>query len=112
MRNLLKPLFVTGALMTAAACQTTTSAPVDGIVGLKEAEIEIISVTPETDGNTVVVRDESGKLYTAVISIPNLGQNSNFNFDHLQAGNRMIVSGEVWSLGEETRLTVRDAKAI
>lgn len=64
------------------------------------------------DGNTVVVQDESGQLYTAVISIPNLGPNSNFDFDHLQVGNRLIVSGETWSLGDETRLTVRDAKAI
>lgn len=112
MKNLIKPLFVSLAVAFLAACQTTTSAPIDGIVGLHEVEVEIISVTPEMDGNTVIVRDESGKLYTAVFSISNLGPNSTFDFDHLQAGNRMIVTGEIWSLGEETRLTVRDAKAI
>lgn len=112
MKNLIKPLFVSLVLATVAACQTTTSAPIDGIVGLHEVEVEIISVTPEMDGNTIVVRDESGKRYTAVISIPNLGPNSTFDFDHLQAGNRMIVSGDIWSLGNETRLTVRDAKAV
>lgn len=112
MRPLMKMLCVALALTTVTACQTSTSTPIDGIVGLHEAEVEIISVKPEMDGNTVVVRDESGKLYTAVISIPNLGPNSNFDFDHLQVGNRMIVSGDLWSMGGEARLTVRDAKAI
>lgn len=112
MSKIIKPLFVSLALATLAACQTSTSAPTDGIVGLYEVAVEIVSVTPEMDGNTVVVRDESGKLYTAVLSIPNLGANSTFDFNHLQVGNRMIVTGEIWSLGEETRLTVRDAKAV
>lgn len=112
MKIIISLLVLSLSLLTLSACQTTTSAPIDGIVGLHEAEVEIISVTAETDGNTVVLRDESGKRYTAVISIPNLGPNSTFDFDHLQVGHRMIVSGELWSLGEEVRLTIRDARAI
>lgn len=112
MGDFVKLVAVSFAFVTVAACQTTPSAPRGTIVELKEAQVEIISVLPETDGHRVVVRDQNAQLYTAVISPPNLGPNSNFDFDHVQVGHRMIVSGEIWSLGNETRLTIADAQAI
>lgn len=112
MTSFAKPMLFSLGLLALVACQQADNEPIDGIVGLHEAEVEILSVNPEMDGNTVVIRDETGKTYTAVLSIPNLGPDSSFDFDHLKPGNRMIVSGETWSLSGEPRLTVRNAEAI
>lgn len=112
MKSLVKLLMISLGLLTIAACQTSTSEPIDQIVGLHEVEVEITSVQSEMDGNSVAVRDEHGVIYTAVISIPNLGPNSDFDFDHLRVGNRMIVSGEVWASEGGKRLTIREATAV
>ncbi|WP_461403821.1 hypothetical protein [Falsiruegeria mediterranea] len=112
MKSLVKLLLVSLGLLFAAACQATSPNPIDGIVDLQEIEVEILAVKPEKDGNTLVVRDDSGNTYNAVISIPNLGPESDFDFDHLKVGNRMIVTGETWSLAGDPQLTIRDAKAV
>lgn len=112
MQKLMKAIVTFFVLLSVTACQPGTRASANDEVELNEVEVEIVSVKPEKDGSTVTVRDNAGNMYQAVISIPNLGPDSNFDFDHLEPGNRMIVSGESWFLGAERQLTVREANAI
>ena len=83
-----------------AADETVTALPV-----------EIIHVKPESDGYTLKIRDDNGAVYQAVISLPNLGPNSGFDFDHLKVGNRMIISGTAFNLGNLRSITIREARA-
>jgi hypothetical protein len=112
MKSLAKFLLVSFGLLAVAACQTTTQNPTDKVVGLHEAVVEIIAVKSEIDGNSVVVRDEGGTTYEAIFSIPNLGPDSDFDFDELRVGNHVVVTGETWTLAGKNQLTVREAKAI
>lgn len=112
MNSFVKIIAAFAILFTASACLSTSETISNEPTELDQLEVEIVSVKPEKDGNTVVVRDDNDKTYQAVISIPNLGPDSDFDFDHLQPGNRMTVSGEVWYLDDEPRLTVREAEAI
>ncbi len=93
-------------------CQTTPPQSGDSSAGSFRGEVEIVSVRPEKDGDTVLVRDVDGKTYLAVVSIPNLGPTSEFDIAHLQPGNKMIVAGELWDLGGQAQLTVREAEAL
>ncbi len=112
MKSLAKILLVSFGLLAVAACQMTTQEPTDTTSTLQNIEVEIVSVRGETDGNTLQVRDTNGITYQAVISPANLGPNTGFDFDHLQPGNRMIISGEAWSLGGVPQITIRNAEAI
>ena len=104
-----------GALATSLVllgCQGGTTDPAVTLPEMNPLLVKIISVRPEMDGNTLVLHDENGAEYQAVISIPNLGPESDFDFGHLRPGNQMIVSGEHFEIRGRKHLTIFEAKAI
>lgn len=60
-----------------------------------------------TDGYTAEVIADDGEVYFATVSIPNLGENHE-KFRTFKKGDRLQATGELWLLGSELRLTVRD----
>ena len=60
-----------------------------------------------TDGYTAEVIADDGEVYFATVSIPNLGENHE-QFRTYKKGDRLQATGELWLLGSELRLTVRD----
>lgn len=73
---------------------------------------EIMEIRDGTDGSEVVIKDSEGNTYTSIISIPNLGPASEFDFADIQLGNTLKLTGETFSLGEELRLTPSHAELV
>lgn len=72
--------------------------------------VTILAIKPEKDGHSLKVQDMAGEAYDAVISIPNLGPNSTFDFDDLQVGNNLRLKGEVWDLAGVPQITASYAE--
>lgn len=73
---------------------------------------KIIEIEPGTDGSTVLLTNErTGQMLDTVISLPNLGFDSGFNFDHIQLGNTLKVYGESFELNDRNRIAARIAKS-
>ena len=58
-----------------------------------------------TDGYEATIVDNSRNEFKAVISIPNMGPNQAFKT--YEVGDDATVKGELWQLGNECRITVR-----
>jgi|SRR5690606_8512060 len=67
----------------------------------------ISSVTQEKDGQTIVLTNNKGITYTAVISIPNLRENAS-QYRKFEVGETVSFKGEFFKLGEENRMVVRE----
>lgn len=67
----------------------------------------ISEVTQEKDGQTIKLTNNKGISYTAVISIPNLGEN-HAQYRKFAPGEKVIFKGETFQMGEETRMIVRE----
>lgn len=74
--------------------------------------VTVLQAKPEKDGYSLTVEDMAGKTYQAVISIPNLGPNSKFDFDHIQVGNQLRLKGEVWDLAGVPQITASRAEFV
>lgn len=72
----------------------------------------ISNINSEMDGYSMIFTDSKGIKYETIISIPNLGINSSFNFNELVEGARLEITGEVWDLAGKTRLTAREVKTL
>lgn len=104
--------FVLATVLLVAACQpkaedatVTRGGPVQNLTA------EIIEVTPGRDGSTVLLKDSAGKTYSAILSIPNLGPDSSFDFDHLKPGNSITISGDSFPLDGRTHVVADTAAA-
>jgi len=64
----------------------------------------ISSVTQEKDGQTIVLTNNKGIEYTAIISIPNLGENAS-QYRKFEAGENVGFRG---NLIENQRMVVRE----
>lgn len=64
------------------------------------------SIENGTDGYEATIVDNSGNEYKAVISIPNMGPDQAFKT--YEVGDDATVKGELWQLGDECRITVRE----
>jgi len=69
----------------------------------------VASIDHGVDGYTVNISGADGETYFATISIPNLGAN-HAKFKEYQIGETLSIVGELWLLGDELRVTVRDIK--
>lgn len=108
----MKVAFSLLAAVALAACQTN---PQDTAPSA-QAEVEnltaqIIEVTPGTDGSTVLLKDAKGQTYSAVLSIPNLGPDSTFDFDDVRPGNSITISGDSFELNGRTHVVARTASS-
>ena len=72
----------------------------------------IIAIQDGTDGSTITLENEQGDMIKSTISIPNLGPDSDFDFSHLKAGNKLWVSGDTFMLGDEKYLTAEYATTV
>lgn len=74
--------------------------------------VTIIAVKGEKDGDTVIVKDRNGKVYTAIISPANLGPNSNYDFKDTKVGNTLVISGESSNYGSGNKIHINKAARI
>ena len=101
-----KILLLTGFLALLVACEankTTTDTPNPEISanastevweqGIQQISGTITKVTPEKDGQTIHLVNNKGIEYTAVISIPNLGDND-AQYRKFNIGEQVTFKGE------------------
>lgn len=67
----------------------------------------ISEVKQEKDGQTIKLTNNKGINYTAVISIPNLGENHG-QYRKFEVGESVMFRGETFQVGQETRMVVRE----
>ncbi len=73
---------------------------------------KVTSIENGKDGSTVLLSNETtGELLDAVISIPNLGPESKFDFDHIKTGNILKVYGKSFELNNRQRIAGKVAKS-
>lgn len=66
----------------------------------------VIDVTSGKDGYTTQIKDSSGKIYFATISIPNLADAKQYR--QVNEGDSITVTGETWKMGEEEHIKVAE----
>lgn len=57
------------------------------------------------DGYTTTIRTDKGETYTALVSIPNIGNKEDYT--RFKVGDLVTVSGEIWQNDNQQQLTVR-----
>jgi hypothetical protein len=85
------------------ATQDTTQNALQTITGKVE------QVTFGKDGYTAKLTTASKEVYFATISHANLRENAG-QYREVKAGDSIEIKGEVWKMGEETHVTVRELK--
>lgn len=85
------------------ATQDTTQNALQAITGKVE------QVTFGKDGYTAKLTTASKEVYFATISHANLRENAG-QYREVKAGDTVEIKGEVWKMGEETHVTVRELK--
>jgi hypothetical protein len=74
---------------------------------------KITKVNRGKDGSTVELTNETtGEKLYATISIPNLGQNTVFDFSDIKLGRKLEVMGKPFLLGEDRHINATQAKRI
>ncbi len=89
---------------TTEVTETTTSENEVWEEGITSITGTISSVKQEKDGQTIVLHNNKGVEYTAVISIPNLGDNA-AQYRKFEAGETVTFKG---NLIENQRMVVRE----
>lgn len=113
--NLIAALFAATALIAGCVSSENNSNPknIGDNVAVDEALlVTILQTKSEKDGYSLTVQDMAGKTYQAIISIPNLGPNSTFDFDHIKVGNQLRLKGEFWDMAGVPRITARQAEFV
>ena len=128
MKHVLK-LILTGAtlaLLTNCTTQTQQASQEADTVAIADA---VVTVTPQDttqnalqtitgkveqvtfgkDGYTAKLTTDSKEVYFATISHANLRENVS-QYREVKAGDSIEIKGEVWKMGEETHVTVRELK--
>lgn len=79
------------------SCSSVKTATVSG---------EVSAIQKGKDGYTATIENAKSKTYHATISIPNLSNPQLFK--QAAIGDTIVVKGEVWKMGKEKRMTVRE----
>lgn len=72
----------------------------------------ITKVESGKDGYTVELSAADGQNLVAVLSIPNLGPDSQFDFGSVKVGTKIEVQGEPFMLGERRRMAAKRARVV
>lgn len=111
MKNTGFAILLLGFIITFNSCETrkTTQATQEAQTevwteGLTNITGTISSVTQEKDGQTIKLTNNKGIEYTAVVSIPNLGENAS-QYRKFQVGEHIGFRG---NLIENQRMIVRE----
>ena len=111
MKNSVFALAILTVILSITACKTnkmaaettgTTTEVWEG--GTMAISGKISDVKQEKDGQTITLTNSKGITYTAVISIPNLGENHT-QYRKFQVGEEVSFKGELF---ENQRLIVRE----
>lgn len=113
--NLITTLFAATALITGCISSERNSNPdniEENMVGDDALLVTVLETKSEKDGYSLTVEDMAGKTYQAVISIPNLGRDSTFDFGHIKVGNQLRLKGEYWDMAGVPQITARHAEYV
>lgn len=69
----------------------------------------ITAIEPGKDGSTVELTGAADQKLHIVLSIPNLGPESTFDFGAFKIGTKIEVEGEVFMLGQRRRMAAKKA---
>ena len=98
-----------GAVDSIEIDKTATDYPVP-VSEMEETQItvkgKVTGITNGKDGYTAQIKDDSGKLYFATISIPNLDDAKQYR--QVKEGESITVTGETWEMGEEEHIKVAE----
>lgn len=127
MKRTFVKLFVLGAAIVVAACNSNKKAAVkeDGTevvkirtpdateAGKEEEKVETVAVQGKVgeinkgkDGYTAILTTDDGKIYYATISIPNLKDPKQYR--SVQIGETIKVKGDSWKMEDDNYITVRE----
>ena len=115
-RNL---ILTTLTVMLLGACANQSSAPgnpaqPETVVSEKTDHFvgEITALNAEQDGYSVTVTNkEIEKSLNVVLSVPNLGSDSEFDFTHIEKGNILKVYGEIYEFNGGMSMSAKRAKS-
>lgn len=72
----------------------------------------ITQIEPGKDGSTVELSAADGQKLYAVLSIPNLGPDSDFDFGAIKLGTVIEVQGEPFKLGDRRQMAAKKARVV
>lgn len=72
----------------------------------------ITAIEPGKDGSTVELTGPADQKLYAVLSIPNLGPNSDFDFGAIKIGTKIEVEGEAFMLGDRRQMAAKKARVL
>ena len=84
-------------IISFVSCSSVKIATISGTVS---------AIQKGKDGYTATIENAKGKIYHGTISIPNL-TNSQL-FKPAEIGDTIVVKGDVWKMGKEKQITVRE----
>ncbi|MFV8341879.1 OB-fold nucleic acid binding domain-containing protein [Flavobacterium sp. XS2P39] len=93
----LKKSILSLMIISFASCSSVKTATVSG---------KVSAIQKGKDGYTATIENSKGQIYYGTISIPNLGNPELFK--QAEIGDAIIVKGEVWKMGKEKQITVRE----
>jgi RecG-like helicase len=84
-------------ILSILSCSSVKTATVSG---------KVSAIQKGKDGYTATIENTKGKIYYGTISIPNLINPQLFK--QAEIGDTLVVKGEVWKMGKEKQITVRE----
>ncbi|WP_052257276.1 OB-fold nucleic acid binding domain-containing protein [Flavobacterium sp. AED] len=84
-------------ILSILSCSSVKTATVRG---------KVSAIQKGKDGYTATIENTKGRIYFGTISIPNLSNPQLFK--QAEIGDTLVVKGEVWKIGKEKQITVRE----
>lgn len=95
--HFIKKSFLSLIVISFASCTSVKTSTFSG---------KVLAIQNGKDGYTATIENEKGKIYHGTISIPNLSDPQLFK--PVEIGDTIAVKGEVWKMGKEKQITVRE----
>ena len=84
-------------ILSILSCSSVKTATVSG---------KVSAIQKGKDGYTARIENTKGRIYFGTISIPNMSNPQLFK--QAEIGDTIVVKGEVWKMGKEKQITVRE----
>ncbi|PIF62431.1 MULTISPECIES: hypothetical protein [unclassified Flavobacterium] len=96
--SILKNSLLSLIILSFVSCSSGKTATVSG---------KVSAIQKGKDGYTATIENTKGRTYFGTISIPNMNNNPQL-FKQAEIGDTITVKGEVWKMGKEKQITVRE----
>ncbi|MFV5693742.1 hypothetical protein ACM55K_17100 [Flavobacterium sp. LT1R49] len=96
-KSILKNSILSLIIISVVSCSSMKTATVSGKVSV---------IQKGKDGYTATIENTKGRIYLGTISIPNLSNPQLFK--QAEIGDTIVVKGDVWKMGKEKQITVRE----